>query len=1014
MVIITGTAGNDTVTTTTSSFGPLTTSGNDSVDALGGSDYISGGGGLDTLVGGTGNDSLFGGNDDDSLLGGDGDDELYGGAGNDIMDGGAGFDLVSFNSDSMAGGISVTVTNVGGVNTGISAPAPLVLSQGNDTFTSFEQVNGSSADDTITLNSVNTVLGFNVRGNGGNDIITGTATANTSIFLDYRSAAVTAGVSVDLALGRATDGLGGLDTIANFVAVRGSALGDTLLGSDAIDRFRGRAGGDFIDGRDGIDIADYSQSTAAVSVNLAIGRAQDGEGGLDTLTSIEEIWGSTGNDTLTGSADDDGFYAFNGNDTIDGAGGQDRVGYQFTAGNVPAGTQGVVVNLVTGVATDAWGGTDKLISIERATGTALADSMLGGAESNRFRGRAGNDTLDGGLGGDYAEYQNATAGVTANLTTGTATDGEGGTDLLISIENAIGGGFADRLTGVAQLGRTTGNLRGGGGNDTLVGINGEFVRADYADQTTGLSINLASGVANDGRGGTDTLVNIRGLVMFGDFADTLVGTAASEWFSPSEGADSLLAGGGFDFIGYGGLDVGGVRVNLGTARATDDGGAIDTILGFEGIVASFGDDTLTGSALDNIIAPGAGADSANGAAGQDTVSYSHGFSPNGTQYEANEVGDRAPVLGITLDLLTSRATDFSGSIDTILGFEHAIGSTASDILRGNGVANYLAGVEGNDTIEGRAGADTLDGGSGNDRMLGGLDSDTYIVDSAGDTVVEVANQGTDTVRTSLATYTLGANVENLAATNAAGHTFTGNALNNAITGGGGADTITGGAGGDTLDGGAGIDRLAGGTGNDHFIVTTGDVVVELANQGTDTVEATIGSFVLGANLEDLVLSGTATGGTGNTLGNTIIGNDLANLLNGAAGNDTIGGGDGVDTLIGGIGQDNLAGGGANDRFRFTTLADSTVAAPDVVLDFNQVTEFDRIELTLIDANPNLAGNQAFIYRGAAFTGAAGDLRVVTIGVDLYSAEGDVNGDSTADFAIVIQSASAPTSNWFVA
>ena len=94
---------------------------------------------------------------------------------------------------------------------------------------------------------------------------------------------MTAGVSVDLAAGRATDGFGGIDTIANFIAVRGTDLADSLLGAATNDRFRGRGGNDYLDGRDGTDVADYGQASSAVSVNLSIGRAQDGEGGTDTL-----------------------------------------------------------------------------------------------------------------------------------------------------------------------------------------------------------------------------------------------------------------------------------------------------------------------------------------------------------------------------------------------------------------------------------------------------------------------------------------------------------------------------------------------------------------------------------------------------------------------------------------------------------------------------------------------------------------------------------------------------------
>ncbi len=1019
MAIITGTAGNDTITNTVSSFGPLTTTGNDSVLGEGGNDSIQGGSGLDTLRGGANNDSLLGGNDNDLLFGDSGDDLLFGQAGNDTIDGGDGFDIVSFNATNSDGAVSVVVNASGGVNRGTSTAGPLVLNQGNDSFANIEQVNGSSANDTITVNSADTtVFTFLVRGNAGNDVIANNnPTRNASIFLDYRSTAVTSGVSVDMTLGRATDGLGGTDTISGFAGLRGTDLGDTLLGSDDADRFRARGGSDVIDGRAGFDIADYSQASGAVSVNLAIGRAQDGEGGIDTLAGIEEVWGTIGNDTMVGSADDDFFYGFNGNDTIDGGGGQDRVGFQFSSGLAPAGTRGVVVDLVAGTATDAWGGTDRLIGIERAIGTALADSMLGGAESNRFRGRAGNDTLDGGLGGDFAEYNNATAGATVNLTTGIATDGEGGTDRLISIESAIGSAFADRMTGVAQGGRSVSDLRGGGGNDTLVGIAGEFVRADYADQTVGLVVNLGAGTVNDGRGGIDTLINIRGAVMFGDFADTITGTTAGDWFSPSAGADIVNAGGGFDIISYGGLDVGGVSVNLGTARARDTDGDIDTILGFEGVSLAFGDDTINGTALGNLIGPGSGADLVNALGGEDTVSYSLGFSPNGTQATINEAGDRAPVLGVTVDLFTGRATDFRGDIDTILGFEHAIGGTANDIVRGSAVANFLGGAEGNDTLEGRAGNDTLDGGAGVDRLVGGLDNDTYILDATADVVVELLNQGIDTVVTTRAAYALGLNVENIVAANNIAHSFVGNAVANAITGGTAADTLNGAAGNDTLDGGAGIDRLIGGLDDDIYITTTGDVVVELLNQGTDTVFVTEGTTaVLGLNLETLVLAGAGVvNGTGNTLANTIIGNDNANLLQGFAGNDVLEGGIGNDILIGGLNSDTMTGGAGGDQFRFTAITDSTVAAPDRILDFtfSAALGIDRIDLRLIDANTGVAGDQLFAWIGtAAFAGTAGQLRYQVNSPGDFTIQGDVDGNGSADFAINVTSTFTPVQGWF--
>ncbi|MGO6712225.1 calcium-binding protein, partial [Rhizobium johnstonii] len=92
--------------------------------------------------------------------------------------------------------------------------------------------------------------------------------------------------------------------------------------------------------------------------------------------------------------------------------------------------------------------------------------------------------------------------------------------------------------------------------------------------------------------------------------------------------------------------------------------------------------------------------------------------------------------------------------------------------------------------------------------------DTYIVDNAGDLVTEAAEVGIDTVRTTLAAYTLGANVESLLYMGSASFTGTGNALVNTITGGAGNDTLDGGTGNDTLIGGAGNDTLIGGAGSD--------------------------------------------------------------------------------------------------------------------------------------------------------------------------------------------------------
>jgi trimeric autotransporter adhesin len=309
--------------------------------------------------------------------------------------------------------------------------------------------------------------------------------------------------------------------------------------------------------------------------------------------------------------------------------------------------------------------------------------------------------------------------------------------------------------------------------------------------------------------------------------------------------------------------------------------------------------------------------------------------------------------------------------------------------KGNSLNNEVIGTNGHNFLDGGAGADTMSGARGND---------VYVVDNVGDVVIEAANNGTDIVNTSVS-YALGDNVENLTLTGGGAINGTGNSL---------ANEITGNSGNNVLDGGSGADTMTGNFGNDTYRVdNTGDVVIEAAGQGTDTVSSSITTYTLGGNVENLTLVGFAIEGFGNSLDNRIIGNGSNNALIGGFGNDfldgdfghdNLDGGDGNDTIIGGFGDDSifgsfgndtLDGGGGSDYFIFDVRNTGT----DVVTEF--VVGEDKIVLGNFD--PSTDGLTYNPTTGQLFYDAhRGGLDVVQIA--LIS---NVPSLSSSDFIILI-------------
>ncbi len=604
-------------------------------------------------------------------------------------------------------------------------------------------------------------------------------------------------------------------------------------------------------------------------------------------------------------------------------------------------------------------------------------SLSGGNDADSLVGGTGNDTLDGGAG----------------------------------IDTLAGGGGNDRYL------LTAGDIvieGAGGGTDTAL-----VTQALYT-----LAANLEVVVALGGAARRFTGNGLDNTITGAGLADTLFGGIGNDLLDGGTGADSLLGGIGSDIMvvdNAGDVVVEAANQGIDTVRTTlaayTLGANVENLVALNGIAHLF-----TGNTLANAMTGSIGADTLLGGAGNDTLNGGGGIDSmlggaDNDTYVVDTIGDvvvEAANQGIDTVRTGLAAYTLALNVETLVGT-----ATTGQALTGNVLGNAITGGIGADTLAGGFGNDTLTGGAGIDRLLGGTNDDTYIVDTIGDVVIEAAAQGTDTVRTTLAAYTLGLNVENLVALNGIAHAFVGNALANAITGGIGADTLSGGIGADTLNGAAGIDRLVGGTEGDTYFVTIGDVVVELAGQGQDTVIATEGTSVtLAANTEVLVMQGAAlVTGVGTALGDTLLGNALGNVLFGQAGADSLAGGAGGDVLLGGAGADTLTGGTQADRFRFDAVAESTPLAADRITDF-VFAAGDRIVLSLIDANSFAPADQAFAFIGAAAFGgtgaaSAGQLRVTLAAPGQWRAQGDVNGDGVADLQIDIVSASAPVAGWFI-
>lgn len=319
----------------------------------------------------------------------------------------------------------------------------------------------------------------------------------------------------------------------------------------------------------------------------------------------------------------------------------------------------------------------------------------------------------------------------------------------------------------------------------------------------------------------------------------------------------------------------------------------------------------------------------------------------------------------------------------------------------NGGNDILNGLAGNDRLFGGAGSDQLDGGTGADQMSGGTGDDQYWVDNTGDIPSELLNEGRDTVNSNI-DYTLRANIEDLYTTASIG---IGNDLNNYMAGLlyanktfyglGGNDVIVAGVGNDTIEGGQGADTIDGAFGTDtaSYAASGAAVSVHLGyapSFGGDAAGDTLSS------IENL---------TGSAYDDYFSGDSGSNVISGGTGRDHINGMGGNDTLTGGLGADDLSGDYPGmlyfDTFDYNSVDESNIAnGVDDILDFQ--ANYDKIDLSDIDANTQAIGDQPWTFNANHGTATIGQVTYEIINRDTYNIYAENNGAPGWDLIITLE------------
>ncbi|HWV22207.1 MAG TPA: peroxidase family protein [Devosia sp.] len=891
--------------------------GDDTLFGDGGNDNLEGGHGNDIINGGDGDDIIRDMGGDDNIKGGDGNDAIHAGPGLDLVLGGRGQDFVVLGTDM---GSEVFGGEGNDFILGNKNAERILGNEGDDWLETgtFDGAPGDNFDEIFAHDGIrgNDVFlgdgGFDeFIGEGGDDIMVGSPgrgkMAGMSGFDWATYKDNVAGVNADLSIPIVFDEApvlpqnAALDEFESMEGLSGSAFNDILKGSeeDATTRLPAAQGG---------STGYLGSALDAQGIALINGLQAVLGTGVTTFLAGDIILGGDGSDEIQGNA---------GDDIIDGDKWLD-VQIGVFAANDPnhTGTPLRLVNSMKELTSEVFSGlvNPGQLAIVR---TIRTDSTPGDIDTAVFRdvstnfsfsldadgrllvshaiedGIEGTDTLSGierlrftdgtyaivmgtpfndNSGANPATDRPALTGTDANeiivgLAGGDILNGNGGNDVLIGGADGASGTYADNFDGAASY---TDN------NGTLSFTGGWVEAGDGTASPSGGDVFIDNGrlrFANGADGG-ETLAR----------AFSLAGASAATLSFDYE-ADDLDNGEtvvveAFNGTGWDSLGTLGGDTSASFSAALNP--AVHSQIRFR-TTGTF--ETGENFYVNNLVINVQRGDRLNGGLGNDT--YGFGLS-DGNDIIAETGGtDRITIArGTTAIPLAALSATRQANGDLTLGFNGQTVTVTGEF--GNNanarveLVNFSNNVYGGTVLAGdyAISFDTNDDDDGD-----GIDELGPVDPNTGSLVVGTA----------------------------AADNLLGSGENDILFGGAGSDTLTGDGGNDLLLGGAGNDDMTGNDGDDTYEVdTTGDSVTENANEGIDTVMASVG-FTLGTNVENLTLTGASgINGTGNALDNVINGNAGQNQLFGGGGNDILDGGGDNDLLDGGSGNDTLNGGFGND------------------------------------------------------------------------------------------------------